>query len=207
MIRTTVKNFLVSMAALLVLLVLLSFIWSDRIFAPGTAEVSTKLSVAPSIRNEIDLSVRKNDDIVGIQVVTINFQKNIRLETYMSIDDPILQSIYDKFVATSVIDTPLFDETELNNQRVLRLINGEFVCVPFEQTPAFKYGPAAKQYVKNVCAIGIPPYNLAEFSGILTIYLNKDIKDLNKEELFFFARNLSLSIAYDNDSKIKRRVE
>lgn len=160
------------------------------------------LHISDKIKSEITTIVTKSTPIVGIQIVTINFQKNIRLETYTSIDNATVQAIYNKFTNNKVVETPFFDNNKNNNSRILRLIGGEFVCVPFKESTAYQYAPDAGMIITNVCAIGIPPI-YGEFSGILTIYLKeKPSKDF-EEQLHWMARDFALRIYEDN----KRRDE
>ncbi len=200
------RLFKVGVIAILAIILVLGWLARGVVFdqkpPPNFSKVSV-LKISQPIRNEIDDVVKKQDIILGIQVVTINFQKNIRTETLMSMDSPALQAIYNRFVNNKVVETALFDESKVNNNRIIRLINGEFVCVPFREATAYKYAPDAESLVSTVCAIGIPP-SYGEFSGIITIYLkDKPNKDLT-EQLFLLSRTLSIKIYEENkldDSK------
>jgi hypothetical protein len=160
---------------------------------------STLLTVSPGIQKFIDDSVVKSEPIVAIQVVTINFQRNVRLETVISIEAAQLQEIYARYLNNKIIETPLFTEDDMNNQRILRLINGEFVCVPFGGSFAAKYAPAAGLFVKQICAMGIPPKPTG-FSGIVTLYINRELTRDEETSMFFFIRELSNLIAQENIS-------
>ncbi len=200
------RLFKVGVIAILAIILVLGWLARGVVFdqkpPPNFSKVSV-LKISQPIRNEIDDIVKKQDIILGIQVVTINFQKNIRTETLMSMDSPALQAIYNRFVNNKVVETALFDESKVNNNRIIRLINGEFVCVPYREATAYKYAPDAESLVSTVCAIGIPP-SYGEFSGIITIYLkDKPNKDLT-EQLFLLSRTLSIKIYEENkldDSK------
>lgn len=155
------------------------------------------LKINSTIRDEIDDDVKRSASIVGIQIVTINFEKNIRLETYVSIDSAAVQKIYNDYLNNKVVETVLFDEDKANNTRVLRLINGEFICMPYKESLAYRYAPEGIAFVSTVCAIGIPP-SYGEFSGIFIIYLkDKPDRDMT-EKLFLLAREISVKIYDDN---------
>lgn len=155
------------------------------------------LKINSTIRDEIDDDVKRSASIVGIQIVTINFEKNIRLETYVSIDSAAVQKIYNNYLNNKVVETVLFDEDKANNTRVLRLINGEFICMPYKESLAYRYAPEGIAFVSTVCAIGIPP-SYGEFSGIFIIYLkDKPDRDMT-EKLFLLAREISVKIYDDN---------
>lgn len=162
-------------------------------------DTAPTLKISASIKKEIDDAVTKSDNILAIQIVTISFQTNIRTETYLSTDSPAIKAIYNEFINNRVIKTPLFDSDKINNLRIIRLINGEFVCVPYREATAYKYAPKGENYISSVCAIAIPP-SYGEFSGILTIYL-KSVPDKNfTEQLFIVARDISFRI-YDENKK------
>lgn len=199
----------VGVIAIIAIMLVLGWLARGIIFEknphPNFSKVSV-LKISPAVKTEIDDIVKKSDPIIGIQIVTINFQKNIRSETYMSVDSPAVQEIYNRFVNNKVVETALFDENKVNNNRIIRLINGEFVCVPYRDATAYKYAPDAEAFISTVCAIGIPP-SYGEFSGILTIYLkDKPNKDLT-EQLFLLSRTLSVRINDDNKviDEIKRQ--
>jgi hypothetical protein len=163
----------------------------------GPVDRPIVLEITTSVGNYIDSIVRKNQIIEAIQVVTINFQSNVQLDTSMNINTIMLQDIYNSFTNNKVIDTPVFTEEKANNQRILKLINGDFLCIPFKESSIYKYAPQAEQFVKHVCAIGIPPTS-SGFSGILVLYLKSTPSDDEKSKLFFFARELSAIITEDN---------
>lgn len=192
----------IGIGAVLSIILVLGWLSREMIFDKKPANFSKVaiLKITNPVRNEIDDIVKKNDHIVAIQIVTINFQKNIRTETYVSIDSVVLQEIYNHYVNNKVIETPLFDENKVNNTRIVQLINGEFVCIPYKDTIAYKYAPDGENVVSTVCAIGIPP-TYGEFTGIFTIYLkDKPTKDLT-EQLFLLSREISTKIYDDNKTQ------
>lgn len=156
------------------------------------------LNITESTGLYIDRTVNKDKNIVGIQIVTINFQMNTRTETYMSIDNSAVQEIYNRFINNKVIETPIFSTNKDDNSRILKLITGEFVCVPYEKSTAYRFAPEAKVFITTVCAIGIPPEHYGEFSGIVTIYLRETLSKEREEQLFLFARDLSVKLADEN---------
>lgn len=162
------------------------------------------LIISDSLKILIEDVVRRDSYIVGAQIVTIDFKHNRKIETYAIIDSTALNAIYQMFIETSVVDVPLFREDRRDNDNILRLMNGEFVCVPFKDSSAYRYAPTAEVYVKYVCGIAIPPNQYNNFSGILTLYLNSTPSEQVLDRLFIFARSTSLRIAQDNENFIKR---
>jgi len=152
--------------------------------------------VPDELKRQIDRAVDRQPNVLAMQVVTVHFQRNIRVETYMKISNPVLQEMYNLYLNNKVVDVPLFNTDPDNNKRMLRLINGEFVCMPFMNTISGKTVPAAGKLISTVCAIGIPPQLHGEFTGILTIYLEKRPDPVEEQILFLFARDTSVKI-YD----------
>lgn len=191
----------VAAIALIAIVLVLGWLARGLIFhdkpAPIPYSKVAVLVISPVIKDQIDGIVKKDQHILAMSIVTINFQKNIRTETYMSIDNVPLQAIYDRFMNNKVVPTALFDDNKVNNNRIIRLINGEFVCVPYREATAYKYAPDGEQFVSTVCAIGIPP-SYGEFSGILTVYLKDKPDKALTEQLFLLSRDISLRIYDDN---------
>lgn len=190
----------VGIAAAVAISLVLGWLVSSDAFSkkdPSNFSKVAKLKVSQEIKETINDVVKRNNQVLGIQVVTVNFQKNIRIETYVSIGNAGLQAVYDHFLNNRVVETALFDENKVTNNRLIRLINGEFVCVPYKDSAAGKYAPAGENFASTVCAIGIPP-SYGEFSGIVTLYLkDKPNKELT-EQLFLVSRSISLRIYDDN---------
>ena len=158
------------------------------------------LYISDDIKSELTAIVQKSDNIVAIQIVTVDFQRNARLETFAAISNPIIQGIYNRFLASKVVETPFFNDNKANNDRLIRLIKGEFICIPYKESTAYQYAPDAEQIISYVCASGIPPV-YGEFSGIMAIYLKKQPdKDFN-DQLRWMARDVTVRIFEDNKHK------
>jgi hypothetical protein len=187
-------------AILAILSIALTFLWVARDSFLWNSSPATKiplLHVSSDLKGDIQNLVDKNDKIVAMQIMTINFQKNIKVDTYSSIDNPRLESIYNKVNNNRVIEIPLFDDSKKNNDRILRLINGEFVCIPYTDHAAYKYAPEGANYIGYVCSIGIPP-SYGNFSGILSIYLREAPNKEDSEQYFLLSRAIALKIYNDS---------
>ena len=186
-------------ALVAVVLVASAWIWGDLLF-PRThgPDSILALNISPELRAEIDSVVKRKPNVAGIQIVTVHFQRNIKVETYMSIANKPLQEIYDLYINNKVVETPLFESEASLNTRTLKLINGEFICSPYDESVAFKYAPAGAHLVNTVCALGIPPHRYGEFTGILTIYLKDKPSKEEIDLLFLYSRELSIKIYEEN---------
>lgn len=183
--------------ALIALWMFKSVIFSSIVAPRAQATQVPVLFVSEKIKTEITTVVKKSDAIVAMQIVTINFPRNIRLETFVAIDNPTVQSIYTRYNNNKVAETPFFDHDKNNNSRILRLIGGEFVCMPYKESVAYRYAPEANLIISDVCAIGIPPI-YGEFTGILTIYLSSKPTKEFQEQMHMMARDFALRIYEDN---------
>jgi hypothetical protein len=197
----------VTILSILAIIFITLWMFKATIFSltTGHKSIATEvpvLYISPRIKTEVTTIVDKSSPIVAIQIVSINFQKNIRLETFAAIDNATIQALYNKYVNNKVVETPFFDNDKNNNNRILRLIGGEFVCLPYKESTAYKFAPDGARIISDVCAIGIPPI-YGEFSGILTIYLQEHPSKDFQEQLHWMARDIALRIYEDN----KRRNE
>lgn len=194
-------------AALFLLLLMLAWgFWENRATIYNSIKVGARVETdAPLIINlsngtksYMDGALNKSKDLVaGIQIVNVNFKKNTRNTSYFFLNDPLLKTTFDAFQASKVADIPLFTDSEINNQRLINLINGDFICNDYKDTPAGKFMSAAAKNIPQVCAISIPPY-YGRFSGFMNIYL---LRKPDSEDLVFIrqiARDLSLKI-YESD--------
>lgn len=150
--------------------------------------------------SQIDAIVRKSDLIVGIQVVLVDFQRNTRTVVYTSIDDLGLKNIYMNFEkARTPVEIPLFTADIINNKRMVDLVNGEFICNDYKETIAAMIVPESIKYISTVCAGPVPPY-YGRFSGILSVYLNREPTKIEIDQVRNISTSLGL-VVFNNDIK------
>jgi hypothetical protein len=160
------------------------------------------LKVSSGIKNEIDTVVKKSPILVGIQVISINFQQNIRDDVYTSFDNGRALRIYEEYLANKAFNVPLFSDNKLTNRRLLRLISGEFVCTPFKETVVYYQAPKLADQITDVCSMAIPPYH-GDFSGIFNVYLTSHPTKDDEELLFLLSRDFSFKIYEENKNAKK----
>lgn len=180
--------------------------WENRITIYNSLRVGARveveqpliLNLSPGTTYMLDESVKKMKGLLGgIQVVNVNFKKNTRNTAYFALSDNNLRTAYNDFISRKLSDTPLFTDIETNNQRIIDLINGEFVCYEFKNTPALKVFPGAVETIPTICSISIPPY-YGRFSGYMNVYLVKKPSVDDISIIRQIARDMSLHI-YEND--------
>lgn len=167
------------------------------------------LRVSHNLKDELGDVVKRSESIIGIQITTVNFQRNILLDTYSYFDNDQMQINYKAYIKNKITDLPLFNEDKANNQHVIRLINGEFICSPFSQSGMYRYSSNYGTSEVYMCEMGIPPF-YGQFSGILTLYVSgKPSKD-TLEQMLLLSRELSLRVYDENkgsDQESKLRDE
>jgi len=169
----------------------------------GRSNISGLVPITQTLSNrttaEIDALVEKSDLINGIQITIVDFQKNTRYIVYTSVDNKDLKNVYLRIPSSSGFDTPLFNADLMNNQLLVSLINGEFICHPYGITLEAKMSPETLKYINVVCANGIPPY-YGRFSGIVSVYTRRSPTSEEVDQIRTLSKNLALTI-YDRDFK------
>jgi hypothetical protein len=129
--------------------------------------------------------------------VTLDFQKNIRIETFMDIGNTLIQSVYDKFIQDMIYEVPIFTQDVANDTRMLKIFRGDFVCVPYVETIAYTYAPDLEKLITTACAMSIPPGSV-DTLGILTIYITGDLTPSVERSLKLFSKELTTKIYEEN---------
>ncbi len=197
---------LVQATLFLLLLILAWGFWENRVTVYNSLRVGARvesdepliINLSNGTKSYIDTTLSKSKDLIGgIQIVNVNFKKNSRGSAAFFYNDSVLKSAVEQYQATRIADSPLFTDNEVNNQRLINLINGDFVCYDFKDTPGSKLYPAAGKDIPSVCSISIPPY-YGRFSGYMNLYLLR--KPLPDDLIFIkqIARDISLRL-YESD--------
>jgi hypothetical protein len=180
--------------------------WENRVTIYNSIKVGSRVEtdnplmimLSDSTRAYVESTVGKSKDLIaGFQVISVNFKKNSRVQTYFYGNDPILKKDVDVYVEHKIADNTMFTDSEINNQRLVNLINGDFVCYDFKDTPGVKFYLNSVKVVTTVCSISIPPY-YGRFSGYLNMYL---LRKPNADDLTLIKqleRDISLKI-YETD--------
>jgi hypothetical protein len=201
MLNKVVAGCLVASVSIIVAFVALNF--NSFFVNENRATGIDVLNVSASAISRIDNAVLNDPLIAGVHIQTIDFQRNIRVETYLRISNPYFDEIYKQYINNKTVEAPLFTQHKDLNSRIMQLINGEFLCIPFSQSVAAITMPTADKYVKVICSIGIPPYHFNNFAGILTVYLTSAPSKPEVDNIFLFARSVSIDIANSNISLSK----
>lgn len=168
--------------------ILLSYIYF-RIFRDTSFRVPEHLP--PEITHFIDNRMDQIDIVNGIQVVRVDLKRNIRYIVYGRYTDPRLEALYTTFSQTRItIEIPIFTEDEVQNARVVRLMNHEFYCNPYKETLSYKFVPESAKYAHTVCSISIPPA-YGEFRGMLAVTLSREPTELEIDTVRILLKTLA----------------
>lgn len=206
LLKTLTWNKIIQTTVLLIILGLSWGFWENRTTIYNSLKVTVRvesqdaliLNLSSGTVFALDDTVSKMKNLIGgIQVVNVDFKKNNRSTAYFAFSDINLKTSFANFQASKIAETPLFTDNEINNQRIIDLINGEFICNDFKDTQSIKAYPRAGDTIPTICAISIPPY-YGRFSGYMNIYL---IKKPSADEISVIrqlSRDISLRI-YETD--------
>jgi len=153
-----------------------------------------------SARSESDLwkMVQREGLVLGVQVVDLSLTKNVRKTIFFKSKVPEVQAAWDEYLTRRVpTAVPVFQASApLQNDRIAQVLNGNFDCREFKKTITFTYVPDIDKYAPWVCTISVPPSFDAsgDFSGILTMYLPRELSDVEKKNLAKVALELSRDI-------------
>lgn len=188
--------------------------WENRIIIYNSLRIGVRVeteeplivNISSGTKNVIDTTLAKAKGfIAGIEIVNVDFKKNSRTTAYSSYIDDNLKKAVDKFSETRISSVPLFTEREVSNQKVIDLINGEFICQSYADTVVSTLIPKGAETVETVCAISIPPY-YGRFSGYMNIYINRKLSGDDILYVRQLARDLSIRI-YETDINRSARYQ
>lgn len=189
-------------AQVIVLFLVIGFFWFAWMFRTNmysSLKMGSLNDVDQTIVIELtkETKARLNDTVTrlpnlvaGVQIINVNFKKNSRSTSYSFVTEPVLKVSMYEYEQSLVTATPLFNTNEINNKRIVDLVNGEFICTPFKETLGAKIYPKAINTVTTICSVSIPPH-YGKFSGYMNIYL-KRVPDLTEIDMI---RQLSFELA------------
>jgi hypothetical protein len=178
-----------TIAAIFLLLgILLSYTYF-RVFKDTSFRVPESLPL--EITHFIDNRMDQIDIVNGIQVVRVDLKRNVRYIVYARFTDPRLMNLYTNFSQSRItIEIPVFTDDDVQNARVIRLMNHEFDCTPYKNTLSYKLVPESAKYATTVCSISIPPA-FGEFRGMLALTLSREPTELEMDMIRTLLKTLS----------------
>lgn len=181
-------------------------IWENRQPIYTTLTAGEKYSAIESIPNTLsDTSVKliqnvvnRQTNIVAIQIVGVDFRRNTRDTTFFFSKVGALQNEYNDYMNSKVSSPALFEkDNEIANQRVVRIMEIEFVCVQELPQNVLWMTPSATGRVGEICSLAIPP-RFGKIVGYINIWLEKPMTPQQAANYKSVTRQLADEI-YDRD--------
>ncbi|WP_407307867.1 hypothetical protein [Acinetobacter sp.] len=140
-------------------------------------------------QNELKQFVNDHDTIIGVNITAASFQHNTRTNVFFfsKIDE------INKTSANGPSVIPLFNANAHQNERVVRLINGEFICYLTRDTAFGQLHPVLLTHSPIMCSISIPP-GFGDFVGWINIHLSEVPTPIQLQTMRKFTEELSSSI-------------
>lgn len=122
-------------------------------------------------QNQVQSLVSGDRRIIGVSVMSADLRLNEAKSLYFYGDSAELNSakIRSEYSGSRL---PMFTGNEENNKDIIKLINGEFTCVPFDKTLHAKIYPELSTIVNTMCMSSIPSY-YGYFSGFVVTYISE----------------------------------
>ena len=194
---------------LFVLLLIISTAWfsyaiSDQLFTYIRTEkiqhvVSPTKKLSEKTIDRITLSTSRSNLVLGSGVTIFNFQKNVRYVVYLGATSYELDADFKKYNHLLNTESPIFGQNDFYNRRLVDIINGDFICAPYENTPFAEEMPDSTRHAQTLCAHGMPPV-FGKLVGTVMFFLKRPPTSGETDQLRIVARDLSVYI-YDNELK------
>ncbi len=149
--------------------------------------------VVASINNDMS----RVNNFIGVIIVSADIQTNSQKVVFLKINDSVLDAMFTNYFKYKSITqlAPLFtkDNDDIN-QRMVKLINHEFVCAPWSSSVGSRFIPDADRIIKMTCAMGVPP-SYGGFDGTINVLLSRDPTEDEKAKIFAILRETTNNIS------------
>jgi hypothetical protein len=177
------------------LVFLITALVSFIVYSKFNLNSNNRVLSAESIAS-IQRAVNSSPITVGAMVVEVQLQSNSRRGVYTYIKHPEVKKLYETFVRDRISPDLPFFTGEIQDERLIRIINHEFICTPFIETLGYKYSPASEKYIKFVCTMSVPP-SYGRFHGLAAIYLSNEPSDIEKDRIRIYLKEISEQISIE----------
>lgn len=132
--------------------------------------VGATFKVSEATKAKVKDFIASNGDYVAIGISSADIRLNQRVTIYFN---SVEANNGSNVVSRNLDRLPLFTNDDENNRQMIKMINGEFHCVPYAATQLSKARPDINQSVTSICRASLPPY-YGHFSGFITLYTKHD---------------------------------
>lgn len=157
---------------------------------------SMTFSTSKGTEREIQEAMKDLPWVAGVAVMSADLRLN-EARTILFVPRS------EEFSQLSIKKYPIFSNLEESNIAAISLINGEFSCGSYAKTPISALAPRSD--VKSVCRISIPSY-YGYFSGFITIFLDADPDETQREQIKLVFSSVSISIYFKDVLSTQRAL-
>ena len=143
--------------------------------------------------------VKDHANIVGVSVLSANLLKNTRTRVFHFADVTSTKfgaiSVSQQFSGPKLL--PLFSSNEINNEQMVRLLNGQFTCANYDTSLISEANPKPEDANMSICRISLPTY-AGNFYGWIAIFVNKKLTTEEQLRLKILSEDLANHV-YEKD--------
>lgn len=198
-----IKRVFTALITLLVVGLIFSAAWRERTFifnkfllSALSSELAQPLVPNNETRQQLDRTLDL-EYVNGIQVIAVDFARNIRYSVYRSTNNRIIEASWTAYMSTRTAIPLLFTSNEANNLRLISIINGKFTCEAYTENIGARIYPGSKTEIAEVCSQAIPP-GFGEVIGYINFYSPVPLTEEQRTELKNRAIEISQSIFQEN---------
>jgi hypothetical protein len=150
-------------------------------------------------KEELISFVNGNSLIVGVNITHADFAANTRQSLFHFTKVEEVNKVLD---SSNEMAFPLFTDESYHNNRLVQLINGQFICAPTQGTISSITHPILNAHSKTICTVAVPP-GFGDFVGWVNIFLQEEPTYSQMEKLRESAEKLARDI-YERDVARRR---
>ena len=136
-------------------------------------EVGMTFKIGETTKSEIEDLVNSDESIIGVAVLSADLRLNTRTAVFIAKDPLFDVPTVNTQLSKLPLKLPLFTKDEENNRLMLKLINGEFYCAPYNTAAMSRSVARVTNDPIVVCRASLPPY-YGHFAGFVAVFLNVD---------------------------------
>lgn len=165
--------------------------------------VASTFNVGQVSQQHLQDVVRAEPSIIGVSVFSTDLRLNEARTIYFFSDDAALNDSLGRLVQAGSTRLPIFTANIETNEQAIRIINGQFSCVPFESSLLAKIYPELQPSIKAICRTSIPSY-YGYLSGYIEAYITEAPSPERELQYKLFIEKLANEIYFRDVAEAQR---
>lgn len=170
-----------------------------------TNPVGLTFTVSKDTEKALKDLVDATPEIIGMAVFSADLRLNESRPLFYYSDNNTLKASQLEIMQTGDLRLPLFSSLEENNAEVIKLINGQFSCMPFSATMLSKINPELNGVIHTVCRVSIPSY-YGYFSGYVSVYFSENISTARQEQYKSTLEGLTTTVYFRDVIPTQKKI-